>query len=159
MFGAAALWMFGSRPSSGPQRGEPAPDLSLPWTASEEPFDLAAQRGQVTVLAFWATWCPACRAEGPALGRLHERIAPEGDKVVAVSLDTAPLDSIASAARGFGMTGPIAKGSRDDASRFSVEVLPTIVVVDSDGRVAETFTGTVGESRLLEAVETARAMR
>jgi thiol-disulfide isomerase/thioredoxin len=159
VLGAAALWMFGGRSGSGPERGEPAPALSVPWTSSEEPFDLAAQRGQVTVLAFWATWCPACRAEGPTLARLHDRIAPQGDSVVGVSIDDAPLEAIARSARQLGMTYPIAKGTRADTSRFSVELLPTIVVVAPDGRVAETFAGPVGESRLLEAVESARTMR
>lgn len=153
------LWMSWGGGGSGPEVGELAPALRAPWTESEEPFDLASQRGHVTVLAFWATWCPACRAEGPALARLHQRIAPEGDSVVGLSLDDAPLESIASAARGLGMTYPIAKGTRADTARFEVDLLPTIVVVAPDGRVSESFSGTVGETRLFEAVEAARASR
>ena len=153
------LWFSWGGGGSGPKAGELAPDLRAPWTEGEEPFDLAARRGHVTVVAFWATWCPACRAEGPTLARLHARIAPHGDAVVGVSLDEAPLGSIASAARGFGMTYPIAKGTRADTARFEVELLPTIVVVGPDGRVSESFAGTVGESRLVEAVEAARAPR
>jgi thiol-disulfide isomerase/thioredoxin len=156
---AIGLWTSWGGGGSGPAVGELAPALQAPWTSSDEPFELAAQRGHVTVLAFWATWCPACRAEGPALARLSERIAPEGDSVIGVSIDDAPLESIASAARGFGMTYPIAKGTRADTARFEVDLLPTIIVVAPDGRVAQSFSGTVGEARLLEAVEAARTSR
>src|SRR5690606_19084133 len=78
---------------SGPTAGGLAPALRAPWTEDEQPFALASRRGHVTVVAFWATWCPACRAEGPALARLHGRIAPHGDAVVGLSLDEAPLES------------------------------------------------------------------
>lgn len=150
-------WDGGGR--SGPEAGELAPALRAPWTEGEEPFDLASRRGHVTVVAFWATWCPACRSEGPALARLHERIAPEGDAVIGVSLDEAPLEAIASAARRFGMTYPIAKSTAGDSARFRIELLPTVVVVGPDGRVARSFVGAVGESLLFEAVEAARAGR
>lgn len=153
---AIGLWVLSDGSRSGLPAGELAPELELPWTASEAPFDLAAQRGHVTVLAFWATWCPACRQEGPVLSEVQARIAPHGDSVVGVSIDEAPLESIADAARRLGMTYPIAKGTREDTARFAVELLPTILVIGPDGRVTETFAGTVGEGRLVEAVEAAR---
>lgn len=159
LVGAFALWAASSGSRSGPLAGEPAPALRVPWTSSEEPFDLAEQRGHVTVLAFWATWCPACRSEGPVLSRVQQRIREHGDAVVGVSIDDAPLAAIARTARDLGMAYPIAKGSRADTDRFGVELLPTIVVVAPDGRVSESFAGTVGERRLLEAVGAARTMR
>lgn len=153
---AIALWTFWGGGSSGLPAGEPAPPLRVPWTSGESAFDLGAQRGHVTVLAFWATWCPACRSEGPVLSRVQRRIEGHGDTVVGVSIDDAPLGAVARAARGFGMTYPIALATRADTDRFLVELLPTVVVVGPDGRVAASFAGTVGESRLMEAIEEAR---
>lgn len=43
-----------------------------------------------------------------------------------------------------------------DIDPFRVELLPTIVVVAPDGRVAASFAGAVGEERLIEAIEAAR---
>ena len=149
---AVVLWMFWGGGSSGLPEGEPAPPLTVPWTAGDA-FDLGAQRGHVTVLAFWATWCPACRREGPALSRVAAR---SGARVVGVSIDTMPLDAVARAARGFGMTYPIALATRADAERFSVSLLPTILVVGPDGRVAASFAGSASEGRILDAIEAAR---
>jgi thiol-disulfide isomerase/thioredoxin len=154
---AAGLWLFwGQGNHSGPVEGEPAPELVVPWTSGEAPFDLAAQRGKVVVLAFWATWCPACRQEGPILSQVQQRIASHGDTVVGVSVDRHPLPAIEGAARRFGMTYPIALATQADSARFRIELLPTVIVVGPDGRVHETFAGTVSEERLIEAVEDAR---
>lgn len=153
---AVILWAFWSHGGSGLPDGAEAPDLRVPWTGAEEPFDLAAERGHVTVLAFWATWCPACRAEGPSLTRVEERIRARGDRLVGVSVDDATLDAVAGAARGLGMRYPIALATRADVDRFAVEVLPTIVIVGPDGRIARTFAGSVGEQALLEAIDAAR---
>jgi peroxiredoxin len=48
---------------------------------------LSELRGKVVVLNFWATWCPPCVEEMPALNRLHARIAPQGALVLGISLD------------------------------------------------------------------------
>ncbi len=156
-FVAVALWfVWGGGGSSGLPEGQAAPALRVPWTAAEEPFDLGAERGHVVVLAFWATWCQACRNEGPILSRVERRIARSGDRVLGVSVDVQSLEAITQAARGFGMTYPIARGERSDTDRFGVSLLPTIIIVDKNGRVSASFAGNVSEERLLGAVERAR---
>lgn len=153
--GAIGLWTFGGSGGPAIDEGAPAPPLTAPWTA-EGQFDLGAREGQVTVLAFWATWCGACRHEGPTLSRVHERLAPHGDAVVGVSVDELPLEAVHARARRYGMDYPIALATRADGERFRVALLPTIYVVGPDGRIAASFTGAVGERRIMEAVERAR---
>lgn len=152
-----ALWIFWSGGSSGLPSGEPVPPLRVPWTVDADGFDLARERGHVVVLAFWATWCESCRAEGPVLTRVHRTIERDGDRVVGISIDRAPLDAIERAARRLGMTYPIAHMDERDARRFRVELLPTIVVVDREGRVAETLEGPASADEILEAVREARS--
>ncbi len=151
---ALTIWVFVGRGGDRLPDGEPAPALRVPSTEGE--LDLGAERGRVVVLAFWATWCGACRAEGPVLSRVHARLAAEGDTVIGVSVDTLPLERVAAAARGFGMTYPIALGARADAERFSVTLLPTIYVIAPDGRVTASFTGAASERTILDAVAAAR---
>src|SRR5690606_16354584 len=53
------------------------------------PVSLDALRGEVVLLNIWATWCPPCREEMPSMQRLHDQLAEEGLRVVAVSIDAA----------------------------------------------------------------------
>jgi thiol-disulfide isomerase/thioredoxin len=67
----------------------PAPPIELP-TLDGGRFSLAASRGQVVFVNFWATWCPPCREEMPSMVRLGqelERAHPGKFRMVAVSVD------------------------------------------------------------------------
>ncbi len=66
-----------------------APPLDLP-TVDGGRFDLAAARGQVVFVNFWATWCPPCRVEMPSMVKLGQELTarhPGKFKMVAVSVD------------------------------------------------------------------------
>ena len=70
------------RPASRPG---PAPPLALA-DLDGAPRDLAAHRGEVVLVNFWATWCPPCVEEIPSLDRLHARLHPRGFRVLAVDV-------------------------------------------------------------------------
>ena len=44
-------------------------------------------RGKPLLINFWATWCEPCRDEYPMLNELAKQYAPQGLKVVGVSMD------------------------------------------------------------------------
>ena len=69
-----------------PDLGQPAPPLVVPELGGGT-FDLASLRGRVVVLDFWATWCPPCREEMPALDTLYQRYHPRGLELIAVSVN------------------------------------------------------------------------
>ena len=70
----------GSHPS---QIGHPAPDFTV--ADSTRTVHLAALRGHIVVLNFWATWCPPCVEETPSLVAMQRQMP--GITVLAVSLD------------------------------------------------------------------------
>jgi thiol-disulfide isomerase/thioredoxin len=67
----------------------PAPPIELAALDGSR-LSLAALRGQVVFLNFWATWCPPCREEMPSMVRLGEELAsrhPGKFRMIAVSVD------------------------------------------------------------------------
>jgi thiol-disulfide isomerase/thioredoxin len=72
-----------------PSRQKAADDFTLP-TIQGANFRLVEQRGKLVFINFWATWCPPCREEMPAMERLWQRYQGDGLVMVAVSLDADP---------------------------------------------------------------------
>jgi thiol-disulfide isomerase/thioredoxin len=69
-----------------------APPIELP-TADGKRFSLAAARGQVVLVNFWATWCPPCAKEMPSMVKLGQELVrkhPGKFRMVAVSVDEEP---------------------------------------------------------------------
>jgi cytochrome c biogenesis protein CcmG, thiol:disulfide interchange protein DsbE len=68
------------------KEGEAAPSLDAKLLGGKA-FSLAAEKGKVVVVNFWATWCEPCRAEMPALDAYYKQHRAEGLEVVALSMD------------------------------------------------------------------------
>ncbi len=69
-----------------PAVGQPAPALIVRQFDGQD-IDLAALRGHVVVLNFWASWCTPCRAEMPALDALAREFQGRGVTVIGLSAD------------------------------------------------------------------------
>ena len=67
--------------------GERAPALVVPRLDGGV-FDLAALRGKVVIINFWATWCSPCRDELPLLSDYLATHADAGLRILGFSLDT-----------------------------------------------------------------------
>ena len=72
-----------------PSRNRAAQDFTAPLLGGKS-FRLAGHRGQVLLINFWATWCPPCLEEMPALERLWQQHKDNGFVLLAVSLDADP---------------------------------------------------------------------
>ena len=81
-------WSHASR-FSAPEVGARAPEFTLP-TLDGDSMSLASYRGQVVLLNFWATWCPPCIREMPAMERVHRQLRERGFTVLAVNVDRVP---------------------------------------------------------------------
>jgi thiol-disulfide isomerase/thioredoxin len=104
------------------------------------PASIAALRGKVVLLDFWATWCGPCRALAPRLSALQSRYGAQGLRVVGVTTDGAEKASLF--AQRASMRYPIAIDPRGETSRaYDVSALPTLFVIDKRGVVRDVAVG------------------
>lgn len=97
---------------------------------------LAAMRGEVVVVNFWATWCAPCRRELPKLDALQHDLAGRGARVVAVSIDE-NVDNVRRFARAGKLSIPVAHDGPSGLARaLDLRSVPATIVLDRDGRVA-----------------------
>ncbi|WP_198672048.1 DsbE family thiol:disulfide interchange protein [Pseudogemmobacter bohemicus] len=130
------------------------PDTALPGTPLLVAADL--RKGEVTVVNFWASWCPPCRAEHPVL----KRMAADGVRLAGINIMDKEADAINYlAAEG----NPFFAIATDPAGRNRVEwgvaAPPETFIIDGDGKVLFKFTGplvgTDYENRFVPALEAA----
>jgi thiol-disulfide isomerase/thioredoxin len=117
---------------------------------------LSGLRGQSVIVNLWASWCPPCRAEMPALERVYKANRDRGLEILAVN--TTFQDSEAAAAefvQEFGLTFPIALDRTGEVSRsYLLRALPTTFFIDRDGVIRKVVLGgPMSETTLQTAVE------
>lgn len=66
--------------------GRKAPDFSAPDTNGKN-VALSESLGAVTIVDFWASWCPPCRKENPNMVALYKEFHDKGLNIIGVSLD------------------------------------------------------------------------
>jgi len=128
-----------------PSVGHPAPAL-VARQFDGQIVDLAAQRGHVVVLNFWASWCSPCREEMPQLDALAREFHDQGLVVMGLSADDRHdrADAL-KAARGLGyLLGMLSEASRND---FGVpHALPLTYVIDADGAIVAVLRANQGQA-------------
>jgi len=119
--------------------GTTAPDFKMK-TIDGKTFKLSQLKGKTVVLDFWASWCPDCRKDAPEVVRMQKEYAPQGVEFVGVSMDT-DVEAWRKACEQFGITytqvSELKKFKETDISKaYGVKWIPSMVVVDKDGKVA-----------------------
>jgi thiol-disulfide isomerase/thioredoxin len=111
-----------------------AHSIEYQWhNAKGEQVSLDTYRGKPVLLHFWASWCPPCRSEMPAMSKWVK--AHPDVQVVMIS-----LDSNQTYAQEFyddkHIQTPLNMGDMAATSRLGVRGLPTTVVIDAKGDVS-----------------------
>ncbi len=121
--------------------GESAPTISLPDLQGTR-VSLASLRGRPVLVNFWATWCPPCRAELPALEQLA-RDKPSCLAVLGVTLDSGGAREVGAFAKENQLDYPLLLDDGSAGRAYKVITLPHSVLVAPDGTIAGRFRGPV----------------
>lgn len=131
-----------------------APKTSLPWFGRRGSFDLAAYRGKVVVLNFWASWCGPCKQEAPAIESLWQQFRSKG--VVFVGVDSKDFAGDArDFMRRYRLTYPVVRDG-DGAlwGPYGVSGVPETRVIGRNGKYTGTqFYGATTASDLRASIE------
>ncbi len=145
-------WTFASRapsaattggaPPPNPREGFSAPDFTLDLLDGGQ-LRLSDLRGQSVVINFWASWCPPCRAEMPAIEKVYQAYKDRG--LVVLAVNTTFQDNEAAAAafvREFGLTFLIPLDRDGSVSqRYQLRGLPSTFFVDRNGIIRSVVIG------------------
>jgi len=120
-------------------------------------LSLTAYRGDTIVLNFWGSWCAPCRAEAPALGQLARLLQARGVRFVGIDIRDEP-DSALAFMQQFNVDYPSISDPGDEiALDFRSTVppadIPTTLVIDRDGRIADRIFGASTYSELLTVID------
>lgn len=132
--------------------GQPAPDFSLTALGGET-MQLNDLKGQVVLVNLWATWCPPCKAEMPAINAFYQTHQKAGFTALMANAqeDEATVQHFI---KTNGFTFPVLLDSQGELMKlYNVIGLPTTFIIDRNSLVQHIQTGPITPTEL-EAVVT-----
>ena len=117
------------------------PSFSVQPRAGGPALVPSALKGRITLLNFWATWCPPCREEMPSIERLAASLKGESFAVAAISVKEDPK-TVDGFLKQFPYTFPIYLDPTGAASgNFVTRGIPTTFILDKEARAIAAIVG------------------
>ena len=128
-----------------------APEFSL-QSLDGGTLGLADYRGKVLVVDFWATWCAPCHIQADILRGLHSLLDGEKVSFLAISLGEDP-ETVRRFAEKNPFPYPVLVDPQDHlTAEVGIYALPTVMIVDANGRIAYLQPGISSDATLREAL-------
>ena len=133
-----------------------AAGFSVPSLADEDQtIRLESYKGKVVLLDFWATWCPPCRHELPALNRMYHELKEDGFVLIGMTIDHGEWSAIAKAVSAFKLSYPMGwSGPEVQKSYGGIEAVPTKFLLDKKGFLRKRYLGLVPDVLLRSDIQT-----
>ena len=142
LFIGLAVWMMwgsahgATAPDSDDlQIGSAAPRFETLTDLSGTPLALDFAASPVTVVNFWAPWCPSCQEELPDLQAIWEKYEAQGLALLGITYDT-DQTAVQASVDSYGLTYPIVLDPDAALSmQYQVTGVPETYIVDRSGRI------------------------
>ncbi len=137
--------------------GPKAPDFSLENLKGEK-VTLKEYRGKVVLLDFWATWCPPCRYSIPGMVKMQEKYKDKGLVVLGISMDDprkADNKYIREFCEKYEVNYVVLRSDENVVKSYFGNggvAIPTVFVIDREGKVKEKFVG-ADEENIVKTLE------
>jgi peroxiredoxin len=138
---------------------KPAFDFSLPDLTGKV-HTMAEFNGQITVINFWATWCPPCVEEVPELNRLYTRYKTRGIQIVGIAMDKDSLNLLDQFVKKNAVSYLVLIGNEQALANLSTGALgknfqgiPTTLLLDKRGQIYKRFDGSFDPEQLEEGLK------
>jgi peroxiredoxin len=116
--------------------GVKAPDFELE-NLSGEKVKLSDYHGKKVILNFWATWCPPCKKEMPAMEEFYQKA---GDDVVILAVNIDPQYDVKGFTDKMQITFPILLDRNDKVnSTYSIMTIPTTYFINEEGLITNKY--------------------
>jgi len=133
-------------------RGRPAPELEL-VDVHGRPVSLAALRGKVVIVDFWAAWCPPCVMEVSTFKKLHATYREKGLEIIAISLDEDERE-VKTFIREHAIPYTVILGNEKIVEKFgALTGLPMTFFIDRKGRIRAEHGGFMEDGDFVRQVE------
>jgi peroxiredoxin len=118
--------------------GAKAPDFELKTLAGDR-VKLSDLKGKKVMLNFWATWCPPCKAEMPAMEEFHKEA---GEDIVILAVNIDPHLDVKAFVDENKITFPIPLDEEDTVNEtYQVLSIPTTYFIDTKGNIGNKYIG------------------
>ena len=130
--------------------GRPAADFALKDLDGQQ-VQLSELHGKVVVLDFWATWCPPCRRELPAINKLAEE--ERGKDVVVLGINNEGKGTVKNFNKKYQYNFTTLEDSGGKVQRnYRASSIPNVFIIGKDGVILRHFVGTREEQELRAAI-------
>lgn len=130
-----------AKPVASAVEGAVAPDFTVRDLAGQE-VKLAALKGKVILVNFWATWCPPCREEIPSMMKLNQSMSGKQFQMLALSIDEGGKAAVENFFKKSGMTLPAYLDTDGAVSRrYGTTGVPETFIVDKTGIIRKKIVG------------------
>lgn len=120
--------------------------IDFEWSQDSKDMKLSDYKGKVILLNFWATWCPPCRKELPALSQIADEFKGKNFQMIGVSVDENPA-ALTNFLKSNSLSYTVLHESSGLLDKYmsvagnDQNVIPQTFIIDKNGKVVENIVG------------------